>query len=111
MCSWLVAVVLFAANTLLGTLNRHRKLKLIMDHMGEFLPMTLARDEHDPGSGSVPAFVRSVAQTFQEQIYVTAIGQFTCPPMMALLGMFGIHHGLFSVDYIPSSSTSGAEVS
>jgi hypothetical protein len=92
-----------------GTLDRHRKLKLIIGHMGEFLPMTVSRTSTMMGPETEKYLSRSVAQTLQAQIYVTTSGQFTNPPMMALLETFGIDHVLFSVDYPFSSNMRGKE--
>jgi hypothetical protein len=82
-----------------GTLERHPKLRLIIGHMGEFLPMTVARTSAVMAAPLSQRGGRSVAQTLQEQVYVTTSGQFTNPPMMALLETFGVDHVLFSVDY------------
>ena len=71
--------------------------------------MTLART----GTMSEPEtsryLRRTVAQTLQDQIYVTTSGQFTLPPLMALLHTFGIDHVLFSVDYPFSPNSKGRE--
>lgn len=92
-----------------GTLDRHRNLKLIIGHMGEFLPMTVARTSTMMAPEVSHGLARSVAQTLQEQVYVTTSGQFTYPPMMALLQTFGIDHVLFSVDYPFSPNERGRQ--
>ena len=92
-----------------GTLDRHPKLKLIIGHMGEFLPMTLARTSSVMAPETTQHLTRSVAQTLQDQVYVTTSGQFTYPPFMALLQTFGIDRVLFSVDYPFSANISGRQ--
>ena len=82
-----------------GTLERHPMLKIIIGHMGEFLPMTLARTTHVAESETKKYLSRTVGQTLQQQVYVTTSGQFTTPPLMALLQTFGLDHVLYSVDY------------
>ena len=58
-----------------GTLDRHPKLKLIVGHMGEMLPMMMARlDEvfvHD-----VAHLKRPVSQTIRDQVWLTTSGIF-----------------------------------
>lgn len=90
-----------------GTLERHPKLKIIIGHMGEGLPMTLARTDAIMQPETSKYLKRSVAQTLQEQVYVTTSGQFTAPPLIALLQTFGIDHVLFSVDYPYSPNEKG----
>jgi len=82
-----------------GTLERHRNLKIIIGHMGEGLPMAMARTSGMAEQETAKYLSRTVAQTLTEQVYVTTSGQFTYPPMMALLATFGIDHVLFSNDY------------
>jgi predicted TIM-barrel fold metal-dependent hydrolase len=74
-------------------------LKIIIGHMGEGLPMTLARTSGLAEAETAKYLSRSVSETLQEQVYVTTSGQFTYPPMLALLATFGIDHVLFSNDY------------
>ena len=50
---------------------------------------------------------RTLAQTLQEQVYVTTSGQFIYPPLMALLATFGVDHVLFSIDYPYSTNDRG----
>jgi predicted TIM-barrel fold metal-dependent hydrolase len=90
-----------------GRLDRHPKLKIIIGHMGEFLPLTLARTDAVFRAETSKYLKRSVAQTLREQVYVTTSGQFTYPPLMALLATFGIEHVLFSIDYPYSPNDRG----
>jgi hypothetical protein len=90
-----------------GALERHPKLKIIIGHMGEGLPMTMARTSGMSQQETSKYLNRSVAQTLREQVYVTSSGQFTYPPMMALLATFGLEHVLFSVDYPFSANDRG----
>lgn len=92
-----------------GTLERHPRLKIIIGHMGEGLPMTLARTDAIMRAETSKYLKRSVAQTLREQVYVTTSGQFTHPPMMALMQTFGTDHVLFSVDYPYSPNDKGRE--
>ena len=81
-----------------GALDRHPKLKLVIGHMGEMLPMMLARIDEvfalDAGHLSRP-----ISEAIVEQVWVTTSGVFTEPPFLAALLTFGIDRLMFSVDY------------
>src|ERR1700722_13007350 len=81
-----------------GTLDRHPKLRLIIDHMGEMLPMMMARADqvfrHDIGH-----LKRPITQTILDQVWITTSGIFDQPPFLAALQTFGIDRIMFSVDY------------
>ena len=89
-----------------GTLDRHPKLKVIIGHMGEMLPMMLERAEqvfrHDIGH-----LKRSVARTILDQVWITTSGIFTEPPFLATLLTFGIDRIIFSVDYPYAPNAAG----
>lgn len=90
-----------------GTLERHRGLKLIIGHMGEFLPMTLARTDAMCGDEILKAMSRTATQQLRDQVYVTTSGQFTLPPFQLLLDTWGIDRILFSVDYPYNANRDG----
>jgi len=81
-----------------GTLEKYPRLKLIIGHMGEMLPVMMARIDM-----TVPAdqtkLPRSISQTLRGQVYLTTSGIFTRPPLEAALATFGLDNVLFSVDY------------
>ena len=81
-----------------GTLDHHPKLKLIVGHMGEMLPMMLARADH-VFAADADHLTRPVSATIQEQVWITTSGIFTQPPFLAALLTFGIDRIMFSVDY------------
>jgi hypothetical protein len=91
---------------LAGTLDRHPRLKLIIGHMGEMLPMMLDRADqvfrHDIGH-----LKRSVARTILDQVWITTSGIFTEPPFLATLLTFGIDRIMFSVDYPYAPNAAG----
>jgi uncharacterized protein len=89
-----------------GTLDRYPKLQIIIGHMGEMLPMMMARCD----GVFAPDFVgirRSVQQTLREQVHITTSGLFTLPPLMAAIDTFGIDRVMFSIDYPYSSNAIG----
>jgi predicted TIM-barrel fold metal-dependent hydrolase len=91
-----------------GTLDKHPKLKLIIGHMGEMLPVMLARID-DVGALDSDHLSRTVSQTIVEQVWVTTSGVFTQPPFLAALQTFGIDRLMFSVDYPYAPNKPGRE--
>ena len=89
-----------------GALDRHPGLKLIIGHMGEMLPMMLARADDYIGR-AVDHLRRPVGQTILDQVWITTSGIFTQPPFLAALLTFGIDRIMFSVDYPYASNAQG----
>ncbi len=81
-----------------GTLEKYPRLKLIIGHMGETLPVMMERADM-----TMPAeqtkLPRSICQTLRDQVHITTSGIFTRPPLEAALATFGLDNVLFSVDY------------
>ncbi len=93
---------------LAGTLDRHPRLKLIIGHMGEMLPMMLARDD-EVFASDIGHLKRGVSRTILDQVWVTTAGIFTEPPFLAALQTFGIDRLMFSVDYPYAPNHKGRE--
>jgi predicted TIM-barrel fold metal-dependent hydrolase len=89
-----------------GLFDRHPGLQLIIGHMGEMLPMALARTSAVL-SNAATHLQRPVAEYFQSNIHVTTSGYFTQPPLRCALDVLGIDRLLFSVDYPFSATTQG----
>jgi uncharacterized protein len=89
-----------------GTLDIYPRLTLIIGHMGEALPVMLARCEHQLGP-ELPHLSRPLAKTITDQVYVTSAGFFTNPPFVAALETFGVDRLMFSVDYPYASNADG----
>lgn len=93
-----------------GTLDRYPRLKIIIGHMGEMIPMMMSRlDEKFPVTSN-SHHQRSVSQTLRDQVHITTSGIFTLPPLMAALGTFGIDNVMFSVDYPFSTNEAGRQL-
>jgi predicted TIM-barrel fold metal-dependent hydrolase len=92
-----------------GIFDKYPKLKLIIGHMGEMLPMMMARSERafKPGNGG--ANQRTLTDTFHQQVHITTSGFFTQPPLKIALDTFGIDNIMFSVDYPFSTNEMGIE--
>jgi uncharacterized protein len=91
-----------------GRLDQHPRLKLIIGHMGEMLPMMLARADKvfalDSGH-----LKRPISRTILDQVWITTSGIFDEPPFLAALLTFGIDRIMFSVDYPYSPDAMGRE--
>jgi predicted TIM-barrel fold metal-dependent hydrolase len=83
---------------LAGTLDRHPGLKLIIGHMGEMLPVMLARAD-EVFAADIGHLQRPISQAVLDQVWITTSGIFTEPPFLAALLTFGIDRIMFSVDY------------
>jgi uncharacterized protein len=83
---------------LAGTLDRHPRLKLIIGHMGEMLPVMLARID-EVFALDVGHLKRPISRTILDQVWLTTSGIFSEPPFLAALLTFGIDRIMFSVDY------------
>lgn len=90
-----------------GTLDRFPKLKLIIGHMGEMLPMMMARCDNmfKPDTSGINQ--RSIIDTLRQQVMITTSGIFTTPPLMCAIETFGIDNVMFSVDYPYSTNEQG----
>jgi predicted TIM-barrel fold metal-dependent hydrolase len=83
---------------LAGTFDKHPKLKMIVGHMGEMLPVMLARLD-EVSVADVSHLKRLPSATIVEQVWITTSGIFSQPPFIAALQTFGIDRIMFSVDY------------
>jgi uncharacterized protein len=90
-----------------GTFDKYPKLKLIIGHMGEMLPMMMARCDNvfRPNENGVNQ--RTISQTLKDQVYITTSGLFTQPPLVVAIDTFGIDNIMFSVDYPFSTNEQG----
>lgn len=88
-----------------GTLERHRSLRVVVGHMGENLPFSLARA--DQRLSGVTGLERTITETVLEQVWITTCGYTTVPPLLCALQVFGADRMLFSVDYPFSDNVEG----
>jgi len=93
---------------LAGIFDKHRKLKVIIGHMGEGLPVMLARLD-DVAAVHARHLSRPISQTILEHVWLTTSGIFTQPPLVAALLTFGLDRIMFSVDYPYARNEQGKE--
>lgn len=90
-----------------GTLDRHPRLKLVVGHQGEMMPMMLQRFDSmfDP---KIFGLQRSIGEILRSQVWIAISGLFSIPPTMAAIQTWGVDHVLFANDYpfIPSQNVS-----
>lgn len=89
-----------------GLFDRFPKLQIIIGHMGEDLPYSLARAD-SVLSRSQQTLRRSYAEYFHEHFHITTSGYFTLPPLLCALQVVGAGRILFSIDYPFSSTETG----
>jgi hypothetical protein len=82
------------------------KLKIIIGHMGENLPFSIARSEMVLGRVTTN-LKRSIGEYFCDHFYLTTSGYFTTPPFRCAQQVVGIDRIMFSVDYPFSANTAG----
>jgi len=91
-----------------GTLDKHPRLKLIIGHMGEMLPVMLDRID-DVSALDIGHLQRPISRQILDQVWITTSGIFTAPPFLAALQTFGIDRIMFSVDYPYAPNAKGRE--
>jgi uncharacterized protein len=89
-----------------GVFERHPALQLIVGHMGEGLPFSLARAD-DVLTPMLKGHALSVAETAQRNLHITTSGYTSVAPLQCALSVFGADRIMFSVDY-PFSATDKA---
>jgi predicted TIM-barrel fold metal-dependent hydrolase len=91
---------------LAGALDRHPRLKLVIGHMGEMLPMMLDRID-SVFALDIGHLQRPVSRAILDQVWITTSGVFSEPALLAALLTFGIDRIMFSVDYPYSAHAKG----
>ncbi len=81
-----------------GTLDKHPRLRLIIGHMGEMLPMMMARIDQ-VFKADIDHLKRPITRAILDQVWLTTSGIFDQPPFIAALQTFGIDRIMFSIDY------------
>lgn len=89
---------------LADTFDKYPALKIIIGHMGEMLPMMMARIDNIYKDAGLK---RAVSEVLKANVYITTSGLFTQPPLQLALETFGADRILFSVDYPYSPNEAG----
>ena len=94
---------------LAGVFDRFPKLQVIIGHMGENLPFSLARSD----TWLTPLAThleRSVAEYFTSNFYITTSGYFAIQPLLCARTVFGAARIMFAVDYPFSTNEEGRKL-
>ncbi len=89
-----------------GVFDRFPSLQVIIGHMGENIPFSLARAD-ERLSPVATGLKRRVGDYFRENFYITTSGYFTDPPLLCALMVLGADRIMFSVDYPFSDNLRG----
>jgi predicted TIM-barrel fold metal-dependent hydrolase len=92
-----------------GIFDKLPRLKIIIGHMGEDLPYSIARADAVLGTVAGRRLQRAVKDYFRENFWITTAGYFTVPPFLCAREVLGIDRLLFSVDYPYSPMENGIE--
>jgi uncharacterized protein len=90
-----------------GVFDRFPRLQIIIGHMGEDLPYSLARADSVLTPAAARRLPRTVAEYFHDHFHVTTSGYFTVPPFLCALSVVGADRLMFSVDYPFSENSKG----
>jgi predicted TIM-barrel fold metal-dependent hydrolase len=90
-----------------GVFERFPALQVIVGHMGENLPFSLARADERLTPAAV-GLSATVTETVLQHVHVTTCGYTTVPPLLCALMVFGADRMLFSIDYPFSDSAQAA---
>ena len=89
-----------------GVFDLYPKLQVIIGHMGENIPFSLARADSRL-TLFAPHLQRPVSEYFHNNFHLTTSAYFTVPPLLCALMVFGADRIMFAVDY-PFSSNAEA---
>lgn len=81
-----------------GVFERHRKLKIVVGHQGEMMPMMMQRFD-SMFAEEVFGFGRSVGEMLRSQVWIAISGFFTLAPTQAAIATWGVDKVLFANDY------------
>jgi predicted TIM-barrel fold metal-dependent hydrolase len=93
---------------LTGIFDRFPGLKIIIGHMGENLPFSIARAQA-VFERAASNLKRPFSDYFHDHFYLTTSGYFTTPPFLCMLQVVGADRIMFSVDYPFSSNVAGRQ--
>jgi hypothetical protein len=81
------------------TFDRHPRLKIIVGHQGEMVPMMMRRADGLAQWMTQPPMPRPISDMLRQHVWVTISGMFTLPPLQCAIATFGAEHVCWSVDY------------
>lgn len=91
-----------------GLFDRLPRLKVLIGHMGENLPFSIARAQFILSRGPLKT-ERTLEEYFRENFWLTTAGYFSLPPLECARQVVGIERILYSVDYPFAGMDTGRE--
>ena len=92
-----------------GLFDRLPNLKIIVGHMGEDLPYSIARADSVISRGIGGKLKRGIQECFVENFWITNSGYFTLPPVQCALAVVKPDRLMLSVDYPFSQPQQGTQ--
>jgi len=95
-----------------GLFDEYPKLKIVLGHIGEGIPVYLWRIDGRNGWMKAPhkyAAKNGVGHYFRKHFYLTTSGNFSTPAMMNAVAEMGVERVLFSVDWPFEAVDEGAQ--
>jgi predicted TIM-barrel fold metal-dependent hydrolase len=89
-----------------GLFDAHPDVKIILGHLGETIPYTLARID-EALSRDTP--MKNFREMFSSHFYVTTSGFFSDPALQCCITEIGIDRIMFSIDWPYASNTAGVQ--
>ena len=89
-----------------GVFDRFPKLQVVIGHMGEGIPIQLAR-ANTQLRPAVTHLKRSLEEYFLSNFYITTSGCFSNEALLCTVSVFGIDRVIFSVDYPYATNEEG----
>jgi 2,3-dihydroxybenzoate decarboxylase len=89
-----------------GLFDEHPAVKIILGHLGETIPYTLARID-EALSRDTP--MKNFREVFSTHFYVTTSGFFSDPALQCCIQEIGIDRIMFSIDWPYASNTAGVQ--
>ncbi len=89
-----------------GLFDAHPGVKIILGHLGETIPFTLARID-EALSRDTP--MKNFREVFSSHFYVTTSGFFSDPALRCCIEEIGIDRIMFSIDWPYASNTAGVQ--
>lgn len=81
-----------------GALDKHPRLKVVVGHQGEMLPMMIQRFDA-MFDNEIFSLNRSVGEMLRSQVWIAISGLFSLPPTQIAIQTWGVDRVLFANDY------------
>ena len=91
-----------------GVFDRFPDVQIILGHMGEDLPFSVARADYLFERAPEP-LARRPSEILRSNFHLTVSGYFTLPPLRCALEMVGVDRVLFAVDFPYSKNSEGRQ--